>query len=204
MTPTPTLTAPSENNHPAHRTGATFIILSTRAGNRDCGRGIPKSCDCPPLAWSGDPKTLRLPSARSSLRDSQFLGPPPLTRSGPRSFWVPDHRCPPVLVRENDKGCPSRVVRGGQPALDRRPAAGQGQPNAGKEPIMTALERIAEQRALQSLYDLCDACRLAQNQWQQALDAPTSLETRRDRADVARRLLTEYMNEVESYLRNNR
>ena len=32
---------------------------------------------------------------------------------------------------------------------------------------MTDLERIAEQRALQSLYDLADACRLAQDQWQQ-------------------------------------
>ena len=69
---------------------------------------------------------------------------------------------------------------------------------------MTDLERIAEQRALQSLSDLCDACRLAQDQWQQALDAPTSLETRRDRADYARRLLDQYINEVESYLHDNR
>ena len=65
---------------------------------------------------------------------------------------------------------------------------------------MTDLERIAEQRAFQSLTDLCDACRLAQDRWQQALDAPTSLETRRDRADYARRLLDQYINEVESYL----
>lgn len=68
---------------------------------------------------------------------------------------------------------------------------------------MTDIERIAEQRALQSLYDLCDACRVAQNQWEESLDTPTSLETRRDRAIVARGLLIEYINEVESYLRNN-
>ena len=68
---------------------------------------------------------------------------------------------------------------------------------------MTDIERIAKARALHSLYDLSDACRLAQDQWQHALDTPTSLEERHNRADVARRLLTEYINEVESYLRNN-
>lgn len=69
---------------------------------------------------------------------------------------------------------------------------------------MTDLERIAEQRALQSLYDLAEACRQAQDQWQQALNAPTSLGTRHDRADAARRLLDQYINEVETYLHDNR
>ena len=68
---------------------------------------------------------------------------------------------------------------------------------------MTDLERIARQLANQSLSDLCERCRFAQDEWQQAQDATTSLETGRDRAIVARRLLTEYINEVETYLHDN-
>ena len=46
---------------------------------------------------------------------------------------------------------------------------------------MTDLERIARQLANQSLSDLREPCRFAQDEWQQAQDATTSLETGRDR-----------------------
>ena len=70
---------------------------------------------------------------------------------------------------------------------------------------MTDLERIAKQRALHSLYDLSDACRLAQDQWQHALDTPTSLEdtprsSRRGTPTAGLSTSTK----SESYLHNNR
>ena len=69
---------------------------------------------------------------------------------------------------------------------------------------MTDLERIAEQRAFQSLTDLADACRLAQDEWLCSMKCFTRKQHQEQKAKRAKELLQQYINEVETYLRNHR
>lgn len=69
---------------------------------------------------------------------------------------------------------------------------------------MTDLERIAEQRALQSLYDLAEACRLAQDEWLVDIKSGRTKQQQKRKATHAKVFLEQYCNEVNTYLRNNR
>lgn len=69
---------------------------------------------------------------------------------------------------------------------------------------MTDLERITEQRALQSLYDLAEACRLAQDEWLVDIKSGKTKQQQERKATQAKALLEQYCNEVNNYLRDHR